>query len=139
LPTEAEWEYACRAGSTTRYCFGDDEAALMEYSWYGGNSDDRPHPVAQMKSNAWGLYDLHGNVWEWCSDWYDKDYYPKSPTADPTGPVTGSSRVNRGGGWHDDARNCQSWVRSRYQPTSRYIILGFRVARAPSASQAVGE
>ena len=93
LPTEAQWEYACRAGSTAQYCFGDDAAQLGDYAWYRTNSEHKPHPVGEKKPNAWGLYDMHGNVWEWCADWYDRAYYANSPADDPTGPAGGSSRV----------------------------------------------
>ena len=107
LPTEAEWEYACRAGSTTRYSFGNDDGSLGNYAWYGENSGKKTHPVGEKKPNAWGLYDMHGNVWKWCADWYDRDYYAKSLADDPTGPVGGSRRVYRGGGWLYVAGSCR--------------------------------
>jgi formylglycine-generating enzyme required for sulfatase activity len=138
LPTEAQWEYACRAGSTTRYCFGDEESGLGEYAWYHGNSDDKTHPVGEKKPNAWGLYDMHGNVWEWCQDWYDGGYYANSRTDDPTGcswesPSGGSYRVRRGGGWRTSARDCRSARRFADTPASRLNFpLGFRVARVPA-------
>ena len=128
LPTEAQWEYACRAGSMTQYCFGDDESGLGDYAWYGANSGDMTHPVGQKKPNAWGLYDMHGNVWEWCEDWYDGDYYGKSATDDPTGPITGSSRVSRGGGWHSPAWFCDSVLRYCFGPGDRSYIRGFRAS-----------
>jgi formylglycine-generating enzyme required for sulfatase activity len=141
LPTEAEWEYACRAGITTRYCYGDDEGQLGEYAWYVENSGNRTHrwthPVGEKKPNAWGLYDMHGNVWEWCEDWYNERYYASSPVDDPTGPTSGSLRVGRGGGWDDRAGNCRSAYRYLNQPEYRDSDLGFRVARA-SAEQARG-
>ena len=89
LPTEAEWEYACRAGSKTRFCFGDDDDKLGDFAWYAANSGNTTHPVGQKKPNAWGLYDLHGNVWQWCADRYDAKYYGNSPKTDPTGPAEG--------------------------------------------------
>jgi formylglycine-generating enzyme required for sulfatase activity len=110
LPTEAEWEFACRAGSMTDYCFGDSEAALAEYAWYEGNSSGVTHAVGEKKPNAWGLYDMHGNVWEWCQDWYDPRYYANSPRVDPQGPARSSlgAHVLRGGAWHVEASYCRS-------------------------------
>jgi formylglycine-generating enzyme required for sulfatase activity len=129
LPTEAQWEYACRAGSTTRYCFGDEESGLSEYAWYGANSDGRTHPVGEKNPNAWRLYDMHGNVWEWCQDWYDGRYNANSSTDDPTGPSGGSGRVNRGGGWCDTAALCRSAIRDGNSPGRRDDSLGLRVSR----------
>ena len=103
LPTEAEWEYACRAGTTTRFSFGDDPAGLANCAWFAENASGLPRPVGQKRPNAWGLYDMHGNMPEWCADWYAKDYYEKSPVDDPEGPATGSGRVTRGGGWFNTA------------------------------------
>jgi formylglycine-generating enzyme required for sulfatase activity len=111
LPTEAEWEYACRAGSTSRYGYGDREADLEQYAWFEGNAGGKTHPVGQKKPNAWGLYDMHGNVWEWCGDWYDGDYYRNSPPVDPPGPTVVTSRVLRGGSWSDPAPYCRSSYR----------------------------
>jgi len=131
LPTEAEWEYACRAGTTTRYSFGDDEESLGEYAWYTDNSDGKTHPVGQKKPNAWGLHDMHGNVWEWCADYYRMDYYAVSPTDDPVGPETATPRVFRGGCWWRVAGYCRSAYRLRFVPQPRYGSLGFRVAAVP--------
>jgi formylglycine-generating enzyme required for sulfatase activity len=128
LPTEAEWEYAARAGSTARFCYGDDEGRLSEYAWYSGNSGDKTHPVAQKQPNAWGLYDMHGNVYEWCQDWYDKNY-PSGNVTDPTGPSSGSLRVLCGGSWSSLAEFCRSAIRYGKFPVTRNLYLGFRLAR----------
>jgi formylglycine-generating enzyme required for sulfatase activity len=129
LPTEAQWEYACRAGSTHAWCFGDDEANLGEYAWYAKNSQVQTHPVAQKKPNDWGLYDMHGNLWEWCQDWYGE--YPAAPITDPEGPSSGIRRVLRGGSWNAYAGCTRSAYRGfSYFPDLRNHNIGFRVARA---------
>jgi len=127
LPTEAEWEYACRAGSTSRYCFDESRESLGSYAWYNSNSGSKTHPVGQKKPNAWGLYDMHGNVYEWCFDWWNGTY-DASSVDDPRGPTAGSYRVLRGGGWGSDARFCRSASRNRSSPGYRFNYVGFRVA-----------
>ena len=127
LPTEAEWEYAARAGSTTAYSFGDNKSQLGEYAWYDANSGRETHPVGQLKPNEWGLYDMHGNVWEWVQDWYVK--YPTGPLTDPQGPSTGSNRVLRGGSWGNGAQDCRSANRGGDTPGYRAGILGIRLLR----------
>jgi formylglycine-generating enzyme required for sulfatase activity len=137
LPTEAQWEYACRAGSTTCYCFGDEasglDECLDEYGWYETNSGGKTHPVGEKKPNAWGLYDMHGNVREWCQDWWDRRYYVNSPTDDPPGPgpTAGGPRVKRGGSWHYAAELCQSAGRFGGPAENRRFDVGFRVALVP--------
>ena len=131
LPTEAQWEYACRAGTTTTYSFGGDAAGLGDYAWYLENSVSikGPSPVGTKKPNPWGLYDMHGNVWEWCSDWYGSDYYsePSASGTDPTGPASGSDRVLRGGCWDYSAWHCRSAYRGSANPVIVYVYYGFRV------------
>lgn len=131
LPTEAQWEYACRAGSTTRYCFGDDEGSLGAYAWYCGNSGGSTHPVGQKKPNAWGLYDMHGNVWEWCQDWYYEGFYVRWPTSDPTGGGAGPRRASRGGGWYSRAEHCRAAYRADFLSGLRLGYLGFRASFVP--------
>jgi formylglycine-generating enzyme required for sulfatase activity len=126
LPTEAEWEYACRAGSKSAYSFGDGVDSLDGNAWFKENSDRKTHPVGQKRPNAWGLYDMHGNVFEWCSDWYDD--YPKDAVSDPTGSKEGSHRVYRGGSSYDVATNCRSASRYWIYASLRSRINGFRVA-----------
>jgi len=175
LPTEAEWEYACRAGSRTRFCFGNSDSRLYEYAWYMDNSSaktgeknnptfaekimflrrikqktdfirggspnvldykDIPiafsthmtHMVAGKKPNVWGLYDMHGNVWEWCQDWYVKKY-PNRHVTDPKGPQNGQVCVFRGGSWSDCASSLRSTYRNGCIPDGRYFGIGFRIAR----------
>jgi formylglycine-generating enzyme required for sulfatase activity len=131
LPTEAEWEYACRAGTTTVFSFGDDESKLGEYAWYSNNSSNTTHPVGQKKPNRWGLYDMHGNVFEWCQDWYGS--YPAGSVIDPQGAANSPSvflRVRRGGYWRGDASGCRSGSRAG-EGGGRYSDQGFRPVLAP--------
>jgi formylglycine-generating enzyme required for sulfatase activity len=127
LPTEAEWEYTCRAGSITAYSFGDDKKRLGEYGWYSANAGGEIHPVGQKMPNPWGFYDMYGAVWEWCSDWYAP--YPRGLVTDPAGPSSGSDRVLRGGGWFDGAMRCRSGFRSYFSPDFHSSFFGFRLAR----------
>ncbi len=140
LPTEAQWEYACRAGTTTLYCFGDDTSQLHHYCNYCAKlcefkwKDERYRDdclytsyVGVFEPNRWGLYDMHGNVYEWCSDFYGKDYYKHSPKCNPTGPSSGSDRVLRGGSWLSMKQNCHSSDRHHSIPEFSYYAVGFRV------------
>ena len=128
LPTEAEWEYAARAGMSTAYSFGDSERQLGEYAWYWDNAGAKTHPVGQKKPNDWGLYDMQGNVVEWVQDWYGS--YTSAAVTDPQGPSSGSSRVIRGGGWGFIARSCRSATRGgSMEPDFRHDNLGFRLLR----------
>jgi formylglycine-generating enzyme required for sulfatase activity len=138
LPSESEWECACRAGSEREFCFGDDEKRLGEYAWYRENSEGKAHQVGTRRANAWGLHDLHGNVWEWCEDTYHENYEgaPGDGTAwteggeewEPGSPL----RVRRGGGWYIPAEFCRSAFRGGLHPSLRYHVLGFRPAYWPS-------
>ncbi|WP_042695957.1 formylglycine-generating enzyme family protein [Azospirillum sp. B506] len=130
LPTEAEWEYAARAGTTTAYSFGDNAAALGRYAWYGEDfATGGTHPVGRKAPNPWGLYDIHGNAWEWVRDWYDPAYYANSPATDPQGPEQGAERVVRGGSWHATATSWRTAFRRGYVPDYRGISIGFRLLR----------
>ena len=130
LPTEAQWEYACRAGSKSVYCFGDSASGLSDYAWSSANSGSKTHPVGQKSSNGWGLHDMHGNVWEWCSDWYG-DYASGSVT-DPTGASSGDWRVLRGGSWNFNPGRCRSAHRINPTPPDyRSANGGFRLLRTP--------
>ena len=142
LPSEAQWEYACRAGSTGRWSFSPaasgrtdkmeeirEENMLSDYGWFGGNAGGMTHPVGGKRANAWGLYDMHGEVWEWCSDRHGNfDYYAESPTDDPTGSLEGSSRIFRGGGWCFDAGSSRSAHRSGNGPDYCWDNVGFRAS-----------
>jgi len=138
LPTEAEWEYACRAGSPAEYAGGDAPARLAEAAWFKDARVRRPQPVGLKAPNAWGLYDMHGNVWEWCNDFYAKDYYRESPPEDPRGPATGETRVVRGGCWNSRAPMCRAAYRGDEDPgyTDACFapdvsgFLGFRCAKS---------
>ncbi|EEF62224.1 formylglycine-generating enzyme family protein [Pedosphaera parvula] len=132
LPTEAEWEYACRAWTSTRFSYGDDPGYtnLTDYAWYKDNSGMMTHPVGQKLPNPWGLYDMHGNVWEWCQDWYG--IYPGGIAVDPQGAVSGTAHVVRGGDWGSLAGDCRSAHRTGGSPPIFFILdFGFRVVLAP--------
>ena len=135
LPTEAEWEYAARAGNQTRWFYGDEEQHLGEYAWFEANSYGQCHPVGELKPNAWGLYDMHGNVWEWCWDVYGS--YPRLATQNPRGPgswffPTSKYRVLRGGSFQRAPGNLRSAHRDRSEPNFRFRLIGFRcVCGAP--------
>jgi formylglycine-generating enzyme required for sulfatase activity len=126
LPTEAEWEYACRAGAATEFSFGDDAGRLPEYAWFTATSGASTHPVGRKQPNAWGLHDMHGNVFEWCQDWYQGRYDMGGQT-DPPGPQTGEMRVLRGGAWNFGAHSCRAAARLGYSPRGRLLVFGFRV------------
>lgn len=129
LPTEAEWEYACRAGTTTAYFWGDSDTSIDNYAWYSSNSSGTTHPVGMLLPNAWGLYDMAGNVCEWCQDWYGT--YDSGPDTDPTGPTSGSYRVLRGSSWANDSGVCRSAYRSVVNSDGVSSTIGFRVVLAP--------
>lgn len=136
LPTEAEWEYACRAGTTTRYFFGDNSEDLKSHAWFEGNSQSKPHPVSHWPPNAFGLYDMTGNLWEWCNDFYSAKYYKNSPAENPRGPKEGEKRVLRGGAWSSQAENCASSARNCDEAGFTDVCLtmdsdGFRCVRRP--------
>ena len=132
LPTEAQWEYACRAGTTTRFSFGNDASQLSQYGWWGGlygegNAKDEQyaHQVGLKKPNAWGLKDMHGNVREWCSDWFDDKL---KGGRDPMGPLSGEYRSNRGGSWSVYPNFCRTALRFNFNPDDQYADNGFRLA-----------
>jgi formylglycine-generating enzyme required for sulfatase activity len=140
LPTEAEWEYACRAGTSGDYSFGSDARQLMQYAWIAENSDKRTHPVGEKKPNALGLYDMYGNVAEWCNDWYDKESYKSGPASNPRGPKDGTRRVLRGGAWNSQAGDCRSASRVGEKPGSEDACfardaIGFRCVRRDPTSR----
>jgi formylglycine-generating enzyme required for sulfatase activity len=126
LPTEAEWEYACRAGTTTQYSFGDDTRELPRHAWYSKNASDVAHPVGLKPANQFGLHDMHGNAWEWCQDFYDEQWYQKPWAKAINGPAFGPTCVFRGGSFDFDALHCRSAYRNNGSPAYRIGYGGFR-------------
>jgi formylglycine-generating enzyme required for sulfatase activity len=116
LPTEAEWEYACRAGTTTDFSFGNDAKKLGDVAWFADNAGKKTHPIGQKQPNPWGLFDMHGNVAEWCHDAFAKDYYKDSPDKNPRGPAKGNLNVLRGGSWKSTADAARSAFRLGENP-----------------------
>ena len=132
MPTEAEWEYAARGGNKSKGYTYSGSNTIGDVAWYTDNSNNTTHQIMQKQANELGLYDMSGNVWEWCSDWYSSTYYSESAGAsNPKGPSTGSYRVNRGGSWYSDARSCRVAYRNYYSPGYRSSGLGFRVVLQP--------
>lgn len=143
LPTEAEWEYACRAGTGTKFSFGNDVRKLKTYAWFAENSSGKTHPVGQKKPNPWGLYDMHGNVSEWCNDFYSENYYKHSPEKDPKGPTEAEERVLRGGAWNSSAGSCRSSYRTSDPSIDDTCLasdaIGFRCVRNAHPSTSTRE
>ena len=129
LPTEAEWEYAARAGAQSTYCFGPETSRLAQYAWFKNNSGGKTHSVGQLAPNDWGLHDMHGNVHEWCADWYARDTYSHSPTSNPHGPDSGVSRVLRSAGYMDSAYYQRSASRHKRGPHLKSHATSFRCVR----------
>jgi formylglycine-generating enzyme required for sulfatase activity len=125
LPTEAEWEYACRGETTGDYSFGNDAGKLRQCAWYQDNSVKTTHPVGEKQPNPWGLSDMHGNVWEWCNDFYSEQYGPASSGKDPRGPTAGEERVLRGGSWRDTAERCRAAARHSETPGFADVCFGY--------------
>lgn len=132
LPSEAEWEYACRAGTTNWFSFGDDSQAADGFAWTLENSGSATHSIGLKRPNPWGLYDMHGNVWEWCRDWFAP--YPANPAVDPVGPASGKFKVFRGGGWNQEIQFARSANRFMMSPSNGIYFVGFRVALGQTAA-----
>ncbi|MGC4073314.1 MAG: formylglycine-generating enzyme family protein [Nibricoccus sp.] len=138
LPTEAQWEYACRAGTRAPWSFGAQPGAAADFAWGAENAEGATHPVGLKKPNPWGLHDMHGNVWEWCADWYEKHTYSKTADVDPKGPVSGDGRILRGGAWGDEPDGMRSAVRNCNGPDGANHGIGLRVlliATSPGSSE----
>jgi hypothetical protein len=133
LPSEAQWEYACRAGTTNQFSFGDAPADVGQYAWTWENSEGFTHPIGLKRPNPWGLYDMHGNVWEWCLDWFAP--YPAKDLTDPSGPAEGKFKVFRGGGWEKDALYARAANRFMMVPANGIYFVGFRVALVQTSTE----
>ncbi len=139
LPTEAEWEYACRAGTSTRWSFGDDANKLKDHAWYKPNAAKKTHPVKAKRPNPWGLYDMHGNVAEWCQDFYAEEYSDGDVVQDPRGPAGGEDRVLRGGSWAVDEDSCRSSARNFEAPGFADVCFGYEAYGFRCVRRAAGD